>query len=341
MPQENLPDGLRSVLVYVIESVFTSAPNTALDMSLMRIANIGMQRKLQRDVDDALLVIVVGSASSAVVEKIIAAYGFPNATVACLEIDDDENHGSDDGLISLLIESEISNWLSKEHPGALGCLVNEYDAVELWWSGVENDGRALEYPFDPSDFAAALPDTHRRQSATWLTILARAIDLDSIQGEVPHRLGHDIAAAWAATLCEWLHGFEAASENGYNRFGYESNSILFPTDFYLGFELARLTNNEIQNCCEDSDWDVDTMQSVALKAITEDQRGELRAALSDFFGGDGALFWVLHSAIWPNLEHSMTNNFDLLLGSSDYENLARIDQPWRFVVEGWHDSAEE
>ena len=194
--------------------------------------------------------------------------------------------------------------------------------------------------FEADDFAAVLPDTHRSKSATWLTILAHVINLEATQDEVPHRLGHDIAAAWAATLCEWLHGFEAASENGYNQFGYEPNSILYPTDFYLGFALARLTNNEIRNCCDDSDWDVDTMQDLALKAITEDQRGELRAALSDFFGSDGALLWVLHAAIWPDIENPMTTSLDLLVNSSDFDHIARFDAPWQFVTDGWHDSAD-
>lgn len=341
MTQENLPDGLRCVLVYVIESDLTSGPSAALDISLIRMANIAMQRKLNRNVEDALLFIAVGPVSSEIVEKTIAGYGLPNATVAYIEIDDDERRGDEAGLISSLIDSEITKWLNREHSGAIGCFPNEYGAIDFWWSGIENDGRALEYPFAPSDFATALPDTHQRKSATWLTILAHAIDLDSTQREAPYRLGHDVAAVWAATLCEWLHGFEAASENGYNGFGYETNSSLYPTQFYLGFELAKLTNSELQICCEDADVDVDDLQRVALKAITRDRRGKLRDGLSNFFGGDGALFWVLHSAIWPGLKNPMATSLNLLIGSSDYEDIARIENPWRFVAEGWHDSADD
>ena len=340
MTRDNLPDGLRCVLVYVIESDLTSAPSAALDISLIRIANIAMQRKLNRNVEDALLFIAVGQVSSEIVEKTIAGYGFPNATVAYIEIDDDERRKSEAGLISSLIESEITKWLNREHSGAIGCFPNEYGAIDFWWSGIENDGRALEYPFEPVDFAAVLPDTHRSKSATWLTILAHVINLEATQDEVPDRLGLDIAAAWAATLCEWLHGFEAASENSYNDFGYETDSILAPSQFYLGFELARLTGYKLPVCCDDTDLDISEMQEVALKAITRNRRYEMRAALSDFFGGDGVLLWVLHAAIWPDIENPIATSLDLLLGSLDFDHLARIDVPWQFVTHGWHDSAD-
>jgi hypothetical protein len=38
------------------------------------------------------------------------------------------------------------------------------------------------------------------------------------QATFPTALASDHAAAWAATLCEWLHGFEAASGNSFNNF---------------------------------------------------------------------------------------------------------------------------
>ena len=186
---------------------------------------------------------------------------------------------------------------------------------------------------------------HRRGDrlalATWLTILGHAVELHSVQNALPNALGCDIAAAWAATLCEWLHGFEAASGNSYNNFGYEANSNLYPSAFYLGFKLARLSGSDLESACEEADSDVDDLSSVALKAITQDKRDELRAELSDFFGGDGALYWALHSAIWPDLSKPMGEALELELGSSHFDDLARLDAPWRYVTEGWCDGADD
>lgn len=73
-----------------------------------------------------------------------------------------------------------------------------------------------------------------------------------------------------------------------------------PSDFYLGFELARLSRNDMETAYDENDTDVDNLQTAALKAVTAEKRGKMRAALSDFFGGDGGLYWALHSTIWPD-----------------------------------------
>ena len=338
----NLPHGLRHVLVHVtLGSVFPPTANSASDVAMLRAANLAMQRKTQ-GVEDVFLFVVVGRHTLAAVSEAISAYGFPNFTVVCIETDDIEYlQETGDEIILGEVENAVKNWLNLEHFGAVAVFPKGYVETEFWWSGVEHAEDVFDWPFDAGDFSKKLPSSHRSKAATWLTILGYAVDLHTIQATRPDALGCDIAAAWAATLCEWLHGFEAASGNSYNDFGYEANSILYPSAFYLGFELARLSGNDLEATCEEAESDVDDLSSVALKAITQDKRDELRAALSDFFGGDGALYWALRSAIWPDFAKPMSEALELELGSSYFDDLARLDAPWRYVSEGWCDDADD
>jgi hypothetical protein len=121
---------------------------------------------------------------------------------------------------------------------------------------VECSDNVFGWPFKDSDFAEAMPITHRSKASTWLTILGHAVELDEIQATMPEFLGYEIAAAWAVTLCEWLHGFEVACGNGYNHFSSEYSSLLMPSGFFLGFELARLSSDDLATLCDTHDKDV-------------------------------------------------------------------------------------
>lgn len=346
MPDVNLPDGLRHVLVHVtLGSAFPPATNSASDVALLRAANRAMKRKAQ-GVEDAFLFVVVGQQAWEAVNVAVSAYGFPKSAVVCIEIDEEGNSletGEDD--LSVDVGNAIEMWLNREHIAALEAFPKCYADTEFWWSGVEHDQSVFDWPFGDGDFANALPTSHRSKAPTWLTILGHAVDLNTIQNSGRDALAQDTMAVWAATLCEWLHGFEAASGNGYNHFAYEAKSNLYPSEFYLGFELARLSGNDLETACEEAESDVDDMLDVALKAVTREKRHELRAALSDFFGGDGALYWALHSAIRPSYSDAypgpMEEALERELGSSDYDDLARLDAPWRFVTEGWCDDADD
>lgn len=342
MPDVNLPHGLRHVLVHVtLGSTFPPAANSASEIALLRAANRAMQRKTQ-GVEDAFLFVVVGRQAWEAVRAAVSAYGFPKATVVCIETDDVERRlEMGEEVIPSDIANAVEMWLNREHIGAVAAFPKDYGETEFWWSGVEHDDNVFDWPFGDGDFAKELPISHQSKAATWLTILGHAVDLHATQATGPDALGQDIAAAWAATLCEWLHGFEAASGNGYNDFGYGANSILYPSAFYLGFELARLSGNDLETTCEEAESDVDDLSSVALKAITQDKRDELRVALSAFFGGDGALFWAMYTAIWPDFAKPMSEALELELGSSHFDDLARLDAPWRYVSEGWCDDADD
>lgn len=337
----NLVHGLRYVLVYVsLKSVFPPVENSPSDIALLRAANCSMQRKMH-GIEDAFLFVVVGRHVEEAFSGAISAYGFPNATVLCVEADEVERRLE---VGEEYILSEVGNavevWLNNYHIGAVATFAQDYAETGFWWGGVEHCKEVFDWPFGDGDFAKELPGLYRSKAATWLTILGYVVDLNEIQANGHDSLTREIAAAWAATLCEWLHGFEAASGNSYNYFGYDVNSNIYPSQFFLGFELARLSASDLETACEEADVDLDGLCSVALKAITRGQQDKLRKGLSDFFSGDRALYWALHSTIWPNFTKPMAEALELELDSDDYDDLARLDLPWRYVSEGWSDEAD-
>lgn len=338
MTQPSLSNGLRCVLAYVFnDGSGASNKSATLDMAVIQIANAAMKRKLKWGVDDAFLFVIVGQTQSDVFADRLIAHGFPRESVECIQIDDSGLDETDFDQISLLTASTIQAWVMEKHQGAIAYFSQEYAAIDYWWSGIESDGQELDYPFEPNEFSVALPTTHLFKSATWLSILAQAVELAALQGKSPHALGQDIAASYAATLCEWLHGFEAATENSYNHFKCKYNPGLYPSDVFLGYELARLVDCELQDCCDDFEIDIDELPKAAINAIASSRRGELRDALSQFFGGDGALLWALYSAIWPNFERAMA---DSLLVELSTDVMPRLESPWQFISEGWCDLAD-
>jgi hypothetical protein len=336
------PDsGLRNVVVLVAQgSFFPPTTGSVGDVALLRIANVAMSRRLQGWSDQFLFVFAQNHDAKRAARALVS-YGFPDVSVTTLESDSAAVQSELDlEDVSAAIGRAVTHWLDTEHPGAIACVCNDYNGAEFWWSGVERYGESEVWPFSADDFAAVLPSAHRRLAATWLAILNDVVELESIQADCPQALGFDIAAAWAATLCEWLHGFEAASGNGYNHFESEFPDALMPSEFYLGFELARLSGGDLEAACDEAGGDVDDLDRIALRAITEDKRSELREALSTFFGGDTGLFWTLHSSIWPKFDKPMSDHQNDLLGVTHFDDMAEIDAPRQFVTEGWCEHAD-
>lgn len=337
-----LPHGLRHVLSHVtIGNDFPPPPNSVREIALLRAANRALLRK-ERGTTDAFLFVMVGCYNAEKVKEAISAYGFPNISVITVDCDVSEAQLSisyDD--VCAEVGDCISSWLIGEHPGAIARFSQEYQNEEFWWTGIEHDEYVFDWPFNIEDFASELPDTHRVRAATWLNVLSNAAELDAIRTESPVELGSVRAASWAATLCEWLHGFEAASGNGYSHFDADSvGRALGLPDFYLGFELARLCEDDLDTLCDEHDADLDELRSQAMAAITDSLRNDLRAALSAFFGGDSGLFWVMYSSIWPQLAKPMVESSQELLQTNDYDGLAELDVPWRFVSNGWCDESD-
>lgn len=343
MSETLLPDGLRHVLVHVtLSGAFPPTQDSADDVALLRAANRAMRRK-QRGHSDSFLFVFAGQFDEDKLQQAITAYGFPDFSVSKIETDGDvdTSSGSDYEALCTEVGGVVSKWLGREHPGAIAFSSDDFKETTFWWSGVEHDDdRSCDWHFTAEAYAASLPDAHRARAATWLTVLSHSVELAEMQADCPTALGADRAAAWAATLCEWLHGFEAATGNSFNSFESEYAFALMPSEFYLGFEFARISGEELGTICDQTGDDVDSLPGAALKAVTEAQRSELRSALSSFFGGDSDLLWALHSAIWPKFDQPMSDALNGLLGVADYDGLAELDAPWRFVSEGWCDEAE-
>lgn len=354
MAEQELPHGLRHVLIHVTTGAqrFPPRPDSKQDIALLRAGNRALQRKA-KGIED-VFVFVFSRASmrdEEAIAKAMAAYGFPNALFlirGSLHLDVASEMESYDANDQLVIEAEledisiaIDRWLRENHPGAVAFSGGEYLEANFWWSGVEHADEVFDWPFDIEAYAKSLPDTHRPRAATWLSLLGHAVELDAIQATGPDALGRDQAAAWAATLCEWLHGFEAASGNGYNHFSSEYSWELMPSEFFLGFEMARISGDDLDSLCDARGSDVDDLSMAAMQAITGARRDELRTALSDFFGGDSALFWALYSSIWPAFENSMSDALAEKLGNVGYDEMAELDAPWRYVSEEWCDEADD
>ena len=296
----------------------------------------------QRGHSDSFLFVFAGKYDAEKVQQAIAAYGFPSFSVSNIETDDaiDAPSANDYEDLCTEVGEAVSRWLGQEHPGAIARSSHEYKGTEFWWSGVEHEGYDFEWPFSADAYAECLPDVHRARAATWMTVLGHAVDLREIRDTGAVALASDRAAAWAATLCEWLYGFGAASGNSYNNFESEFAPELMPSEFFLGFELARISGDDLELVCDRTGEDIDNLVIVALKVVTQERRNELRCALSSFFGGNSDLLWALHSAIWPKFDKPMSDALNDLLGAADYDGLADLDAPWRFVSEGWCDEAD-
>ena len=146
-------------------------------------------------------------------------------------------------------------------------------------------------------------------------------------------------ALLAATLCEWLHGFEGASGNNFNHFDPETAiKLLSIDDFFLGYEASRYYEN-LQELFDEVENEYDSVKPHLLKKITEDNRYQIRNALSRFFGSDAVLFWALYSSIWPHYEKPMYDLCNELLSPNDFDEMAEIMSAWQFVHDGWCEAA--
>ncbi|QSA97490.1 hypothetical protein [Methylococcus sp. EFPC2] len=334
--------GLRHVVVYAWPGgAFPPAADSPADITLLRAANTAMKRKAE-GVTDAFLFLLWVTGDGSKEAEAIKAYGFPEATVEALGAScDDIEGGPDPRELEEHTSARIAKWLAREHPGALAYFGDEYNAMDFWWTGVEYDENLFDWPFEPEELALQLPDTHYCTAHTWLAIVGHAMKVGAMQETNPHNLGQQRAAAIAATLCEWLHGFEGASGNSCNTFDPNSTArALGISEFFLGFEAARISDADLEDFCDTHEEDVDGLNGRALALITSELRGELRAGLSEYFGGDSALFWALHSAIWPHFDHPMIDAVDALLNVQAFNDMAELEAPWMFVSFGWCDSAD-
>lgn len=329
---------LRHVLVSVlIEPEFPIIKESKLDISLLRLAHQALLRQ-QSGVTDALLFVVCCNSNEEEVTKSIKPYGFPDAQIIYIEVNDEDLSIHYDDLQNL-INTKLSTWLEKNHPAAITNLsIAAYESLDLWWSGVEVTNTEMEWDFWEK-YAETLPDAHRKKAGTWLAILSEIFDI-----EEPCWLTENQFLLYAATLCEWLHGFEVASGNGYNNFEATEVYKALPLDeFYLGFLLGQSApDEEFQEIMENNDLvDDSEVRGYIIKQATSNERSKLRDMLSSYFGSDTALLWALHNAIWPKYNEPSSDLCNDLVNPSHYDDIAEIDEAWQFVTNGWTDSADE
>ncbi len=329
---------LRNVLVSVlIEPEFPIIKGSKLDISLLRLAHQALLRQ-QSGVTDALLFVVCCNSNEEEVTKSIKPYGFPDAQIINIEVHDDTLSIDYDDFQNL-INTELSTWLEKNHPTAITNLaIAAYESLDLWWTGVEVINVDNEWDF-LEKYAATLPYAHRKKAGTWLAILSEMLDI-----EEPCWLTENQFSLYAATLCEWLHGFEAASGNGFNDFDATEVYNALPLDeFYLGFLLGQSApDEELQEIMENNELGDDSeVRGYIIKQATSNERSELRDMLSSYFGSDAALFWALHHTIWPKYNEPSADLCNELVNPSSFEDLSEVSDAWEFITTGWTDSADE
>lgn len=343
MCNKDLSASLRYVLVHVsLSGTFPPSEDSKGNIDLLRAANLALQRKL-RGVEDIFLFISVHGVAQKNCEAMLKSYGFPAFELMLIG-----EEGSQAQLIPDPEELEsnaksyVAWWLAEKHPAAIAHAECLYDATDFWWVGIEASPRdPFGEAFLGAEFARHVPTSHTRVAGTWLAILEEVAGLDEIRCDGPEELGQQRSAVWVATLCEWLHGFEAACGNSYNLF--EPDSLIRDFNilrFFLGFEAARLSGESLDDLCYSHDEDLDGIAGVALKLVTENLRSELRSALADFFGNDSGLFWALHSTVWPKFDQPMLEAINEVLNLEGIEDYGDLETPWRFVADGWCEEAD-
>jgi hypothetical protein len=322
--------------------------NSARDLQLLRTANLACQRH-RAGITDRFLFIIYGPCDQSQVAAALGSYGFPALGLRFVG-EDDEEFCNAQGCVSWDSDMEediadaLRSWVEDGHPGALPLTapllagndpVDAYREVAWRWIGLEAAEPDFNWPFDTDAFAKLMPWTHRRRAATWLAVLQaggdfNAADIESIPWEAFR------AQAQAAALCEWLHGFEAASGNGYNDFEpTEAAQALGMSDVLLGYE-AGMAGGTPRGRPEEAD-DETEIRACAVLAVTQKYRTKVLSALT-ILGGDGALFFTLYASIWPKYDRGPADVADSLLGLREVE-YGEIEAAWQFVSDGWHESA--
>jgi hypothetical protein len=219
----------------------------------------------------------------------------------------------------------------------------EYGDIGFWRTGIEaKDFDDDRWGISVSAFTQPLPYTHSAKAVTWLQIITEAVTDFRIPENDMERYHNAIIAA---TLCEWLHGFEVVSGNGYNHFEPCTAIDLLAIDkFYRGYRYAEISqssdSSDIDELLEEAEGDIERLPELALCALIKEYSWDIRSSLSNYFSGDSVLFWALYSTIWPKLDKPAVEAFSSTLDLSEIE-YSELEQPWLFVTEGWTESADD
>ena len=145
----------------------------------------------------------------------------------------------------------------------------------------------------------------------------------------------------ALTLARWLNGFDAATEN--NFYDFSATDALDAIGFdklRLGYEAGNTLGDELDELVFGDSLPNDEMGSELLLACLRARNGRLRNALSSAFGGNASLFWSLRTSIWQEFRKPANQAMDSLVNLHTAD-VSELDEPWRFVTDGWIDFEEE
>lgn len=343
MEIRDLPRGLKHVVVFAAtHDHFPPLKDSEADIELLRAANLAMKRKLNGHKDDFLFLLPSKYRADGF-ERGIEEYGFPDPTLITLDDEGSpENLFYDEDALRDEIALAIDQWISHHHPGAIPVATTAYASRLTWWAGIEHADHVFDWAFSASQFESELPASAKGRAETWLTVLGHVIDLHEVQADCRDQMGIEKASSYAATLCEWLHGFEAASDNDFNRFDPQSVvQSLAISEVFLGFQAACLFGNTLEAFLEEYDCDLDDFTGPALKLLTADLRGEVRRGLSQFFGGNALLFFTLYRSIWACYGMRTGDSLNDLCCEDGQESFATLEVPLSFVSEGWCDEADD
>ncbi len=327
---------IRRVLVFVLfDPGLPIQKNSKLDVSLRRAAHQALMRQ-QNGIIDCFLFVICGNSNEQDIAKFFVPYNFPDVQMITVHTKDEDQNEIDYDDLKNILGMDLSTWLEKHHPAAITDLSGGgYDSLNIWWSGVEATDNEWYFA---EEYAKTLPDTHKNKAGTWLSILKDALELD----DPKDWLDENHFALYAATLCEFLHGFEAASGNDFNLFDAETVSNALKIDnFYLGYISCQLEGADLRDVFYECDGDLSMLNTHALKRAAGEERSNIRAGLSSFFGSDVALFWALYTAIWPKLSEYSAEACNDLMQSSDWDTIAEISDAWELITYGWTDSADK
>lgn len=338
----------RLTAVVLNEHHFPIVENSQLDVAFLRMANQALQRK-QNGIVDSFLFVVCGNIGDATEQTTLFPlplkdqanldkYGFPEIDIISVETMDENGDQIDYSDVEENIGDEISKWLKEKHPTAITAFTsNGDDGIDVWWSGIEAISDEIELPFDLEIFSKTLPDSQRFKAATWLAILKKSCAYACDENWVSDNQFRINSIA----LSEWLHGFEAASGNGYNNFDAgEAGNAVELDDFYLGCTWGQENPKDcIAEAYEECESDVDDMKTFIISSISSGLRNECRDLFVEYFGSELGLFWALYTSIWPKFNKPVADALQDVAGlrENDFEDVA---EPWMFVTDGWTDSAD-
>lgn len=303
-------------------------PSSPVSSSLLLKANAWLSRRLAGHADE-LLICGRGFADVAQLAAELVPYGLSGAN---LMVTDEAPEEQDDAAVG----DKVRGWCREHHRAAIPvvswkAMIPEapYPTTGWWWVGIES----------ASSEAAALADTLRElspdsfahQAQTWVDVVLadRGATMDD-RGADEYEEAMSVVA-----LARWLTGFSAAAGDTFYCFSCSDAVEAAGIDLLrLGFEAGLSHHDQLQDAFHGLDSPEEGLPAAALQVCLEGRTDALRDMLDKRFAGAPALFWSLHSCIWPNFEKPAVEDMDDLVNPRRLD-MGDLEVAWLFVTDGW------